>query len=85
MKLDKYKNTDQINKVNRFQEVPLEGIFCDLLWSDPMADEIANAKGDDLIEARAVCHGLILLIQALSVNSSTKRVVLIHHWEYISL
>ncbi len=35
---------DQINRVNRFQEVPLEGIFCDLLWSDPMADEIANAK-----------------------------------------
>jgi hypothetical protein len=24
--------------------VPLDGIFCDLLWADPMADEIANTK-----------------------------------------
>jgi serine/threonine-protein phosphatase 2B catalytic subunit len=35
---------DQVDKINRFQEVPLDGIFCDLLWSDPMADEIANSK-----------------------------------------
>jgi serine/threonine-protein phosphatase 2B catalytic subunit len=24
--------------------VPLDGIFCDLLWADPLADEIANNK-----------------------------------------
>ena len=35
---------DQIDKINRFQEVPLEGIFCDLLWSDPLSDELANSK-----------------------------------------
>ncbi len=35
---------EQVNKVNRFQEVPLEGLFCDLLWSDPLADENANSK-----------------------------------------
>lgn len=35
---------DQVDKINRFQEVPLEGIFCDLLWADPLADEIANSK-----------------------------------------
>ena len=39
---------DQIEKINRFQEVPLEGIFCDLLWADPMTDEMANSK--DYIE-----------------------------------
>ena len=22
----------------------MEGIFCDLLWADPMTDEIANSK-----------------------------------------
>lgn len=24
--------------------MPLDGLFCDLLWSDPLADEIANSK-----------------------------------------
>jgi len=35
---------EQIEKIYRFQEVPLDGIFCDLLWADPMADEVANTK-----------------------------------------
>ena len=35
---------DQVDKIQRFQEVPLEGIFCDLLWADPMSDEVANSK-----------------------------------------
>jgi serine/threonine-protein phosphatase 2B catalytic subunit len=35
---------DQIDRINRFQEVPLDGLFCDLLWSDPMADEQATQK-----------------------------------------
>lgn len=35
---------DQIDKINRFLEVPLEGIFCDLLWADPLPDETANSK-----------------------------------------
>ncbi len=32
---------DQINQINRFQEIPLDGIFCDLLWADPMNDDCA--------------------------------------------
>ena len=32
---------DQINQIDRFQEIPLEGIFCDLVWADPMDDEEA--------------------------------------------
>jgi serine/threonine-protein phosphatase 2B catalytic subunit len=35
---------DQIDKINRFQEVPLDGIFCDLLWADPLPDELATGK-----------------------------------------
>lgn len=35
---------EEINKFNRFIEVPLEGMFCDLLWSDPMGDDLANTK-----------------------------------------
>lgn len=26
---------DEIREINRFREVPHEGIMCDLLWSDP--------------------------------------------------
>lgn len=33
---------DEINQIDRFQEVPLEGAFCDLLWADPMKDEDAK-------------------------------------------
>lgn len=33
---------EQINDMNRFQEIPLEGIFCDLLWADPLDDEKAT-------------------------------------------
>ncbi|KAL6120966.1 hypothetical protein NUSPORA_02198 [Nucleospora cyclopteri] len=29
------KNLADINKIDRFSEIPYEGIFCDLLWSDP--------------------------------------------------
>lgn len=35
------EKVEDINKVNRFQEIPLDGLFCDLLWSDPMKDEDA--------------------------------------------
>ncbi len=36
------KSIAEINKVNRFQEVPLEGLLCDILWSDPINDEMAD-------------------------------------------
>jgi serine/threonine-protein phosphatase 2B catalytic subunit len=33
---------DNINDVDRFCEVPEEGLMCDLLWSDPMKDDQAE-------------------------------------------
>lgn len=30
------KTINDINKVNRFLEVPKQGLMCDLLWSDPV-------------------------------------------------
>lgn len=42
------KKMDQINKIKRFKETPLDGLFCDLLWSDPMDDE--KAQSNDYME-----------------------------------
>lgn len=35
------KKLDMIQKIKRFRETPLDGLFCDLLWSDPCDDEQA--------------------------------------------
>ena len=37
----KMNKIEEINMLKRFKEVPLEGIFCDLLWADPMKDDQA--------------------------------------------
>lgn len=32
------KKLDNFDKIDRFKEPPTEGLFCDLLWSDPLDD-----------------------------------------------
>lgn len=36
------ETVDDINKINRFIEPPLQGFLCDLLWSDPCQDKDAR-------------------------------------------
>ena len=38
---------DEINALDRFQEVPREGPMCDLLWSDPFEDEEGGDSDDE--------------------------------------
>ena len=33
-----YFKLKDISKINRFQEIPKIGLFCDLLWADPVDD-----------------------------------------------
>jgi serine/threonine-protein phosphatase 2B catalytic subunit len=33
------KKIEQINKIKRTIEVPESGLFCDLLWADPMDED----------------------------------------------
>lgn len=30
------KSIKELNKINRFKEPPKAGVFCDILWSDPI-------------------------------------------------
>lgn len=32
-------------KINRFTEIPQSGLFCDLLWADPVEDSEGKLKG----------------------------------------
>ena len=35
---------EEINKVKRTVEVPESGLFCDLLWSDPVEEDEESSK-----------------------------------------
>ncbi len=36
------KTLDSVNEVNRFSEIPLEGLICDIVWADPIDDDVAD-------------------------------------------
>jgi serine/threonine-protein phosphatase 2B catalytic subunit len=67
------KSISEINKVNRFEEVPLEGLLCDILWSDPVDDEFAD-KIDFIENADRNCgfkYGLAPTKKHLDENDLT--------------
>lgn len=35
------KTLESVNEINRFGEVPLEGLLCDIVWADPLEDDAA--------------------------------------------
>ena len=35
---------DSVMELNRFDEIPKEGLFCDLMWADPVKDKHAQSK-----------------------------------------
>lgn len=39
------KELKQINEIKRPQEIPQEGLLCDLLWADPANGTAANIPG----------------------------------------
>lgn len=41
---------DRISRLNRFTEVPKEGLMCDLLWADPIDEKKDEVKKGSPIE-----------------------------------
>lgn len=39
---------DQLQRVNRFTEIPCEGLMCDLLWSDPTDEKFKEWRFNKL-------------------------------------
>mmetsp|Transcript_6231 Transcript_6231/g.4414 ORF Transcript_6231/g.4414 Transcript_6231/m.4414 type:complete len:117 (+) Transcript_6231:525-875(+) len=40
----KWQPLDEINKIDRFSEVPIKGLITDIVWSDPVDDAKAETK-----------------------------------------
>ena len=36
------KTMAELNQINRFQEIPYEGLLCDIVWADPIDDDVAD-------------------------------------------
>ncbi|CCH61512.1 hypothetical protein TBLA_0E04600 [Henningerozyma blattae CBS 6284] len=42
------KHVNDVNKINRFREIPSRGLMCDLVWADPIEDYDEEADIDSL-------------------------------------
>lgn len=61
---------DDISRIHRFQETPRLGIYCDLLWSDPVDSE--NGQSPDQYKNNEV-RGCSFYYNVRAVNSFLKR------------
>ncbi len=43
----KLKDVSDVDVLERFVEPPLTGLFCDLLWADPLLEEVLGYKLSD--------------------------------------
>ena len=61
-----------LDKINRFDQIPLEGAFCDLMWSDPIPDEDGKImNGNSMFNEQRNCsvyYGAELAHQFLKKN-----------------
>ncbi len=42
------KSLDDVKKIDRFKEIPKTGLFCDLMWADPVDND--NGKLDAIVK-----------------------------------
>ena len=62
---------EEINQVDRFREVPLDGVFCDLLWADPLKDDQAlrDSFEPNTLRDCSWCFGKKPVKKLLSANN----------------
>ena len=67
------KTIESVNDVNRFGEIPLEGLIWDIVWADPIDDEIADKYelADNPERACSVKYGLEPAKKLLDDNDLT--------------
>ena len=61
---------DDISKINRYAEPPRQGIFCDLLWSDPIANDTGSCI--DKYKVNEV-RGCSYFFNAVAANTFLKK------------
>lgn len=57
----KLKLVSDLSSLNRFVEPPLTGVFCDLLWADPLLEDVLGYKLSDKDFAGVSCEGVWLV------------------------
>ena len=55
-----------LESMNRFMEPPLTGSFCDLLWADPLLEDVLGYKlsDRDYIDVSKICNYYIFTVLA---------------------
>lgn len=86
------KTLESVNDVSRFSEIPLEGMLCDIVWADPIDDEVAD-RYDFMENPERACsykygltpakkllddNDLTLLVRAHQVQVQGYKM---HYWE----
>ena len=61
---------DDITKISRYSEPPRQGIFCDMLWSDPIAND--TGSGPEKYKANEV-RGCSYFFNAVAVNTFLRK------------
>ena len=41
------ESIEELNKINRFVEIPMSGSLCDLDWSDPVSDDKGSTHSEE--------------------------------------
>jgi len=49
------KSLEDLNKINRFKEPPGSGLFCDLLWSDPVEKDSGEQRSEYIRNEKRGC------------------------------
>ena len=49
-----FTGINEVNKINRFVEIPEEGVICDIVWADPAEDEDAQETEFEMNKDRRI-------------------------------